>query len=216
MREPQVTFPMRELDRLKTIQAVVDGDLKPGLAAERLGLTVRQIERLVLRYRAEGPIGLISKHRNRPGNRGLKATLAGHVLGILREHYADFGPTLATEKLRTRHKVVLAKETVRQLQIASGLWIPRKLRPPKVPRQTLARGVSQHADQGARHFLGIESRTRFRLFRLECTRMPSSASRLVPWGFRLKRRSQELIAAPKQLGPGRRIIELMIEVLERD
>ena len=132
MREPQVTFPMRELDRLKTIQAVVDGDLKPGRAAERLGLTVRQIERLVLRYRAEGPIGLISKHRNRPGNRGLKPALAEHVLGILREHYADFGPTLATEKLRTRHKVVLAKETVRQLQIASGLWIPRKLRPPKV------------------------------------------------------------------------------------
>jgi hypothetical protein len=40
---------MRELDRLKCIQAVIDGDLKPGRAAERLGLTVRQIERLVLR-----------------------------------------------------------------------------------------------------------------------------------------------------------------------
>ncbi|MCA7954112.1 hypothetical protein LGM43_27955 [Burkholderia seminalis] len=37
---------MRELDRLKVIRAVVDLDLKPGRAAERLGLTVRQIERL--------------------------------------------------------------------------------------------------------------------------------------------------------------------------
>ncbi|ONO40185.1 transposase, partial [Burkholderia cenocepacia] len=37
---------MRELDRLKVIQAVVDSGLKPGRAAERLGLTVRQIERL--------------------------------------------------------------------------------------------------------------------------------------------------------------------------
>jgi Helix-turn-helix domain len=114
VRELQVTFPMRELDRLKTIQAVVDGDLKPGRAAERLGLTVRQIERLVLRYRAEGPIGLISKHRNRPGNRGLKAALAGHVLAILREQYADFGPTLAAEQLRTRDKLLTANETVRQ------------------------------------------------------------------------------------------------------
>jgi hypothetical protein len=132
VRVPQVTFPMRELDRLKAIQAVVDGDLKPGRAAERLGITVRQIERLVIRYRTEGPIGLVSRHRNRPGNRGLKAPLVEQVVGILREHYGDSGPTLAAEKLRTRHKIVLAKETVRRLQIASGMWIPRKLRPPKV------------------------------------------------------------------------------------
>ncbi|EDT39672.1 Sea27 [Burkholderia ambifaria MEX-5] len=36
---------MRELDRLKVIQAVVGMNLKPGRAAERLGLTVRQIDR---------------------------------------------------------------------------------------------------------------------------------------------------------------------------
>src|SRR5512135_103369 len=106
---------MRELDRLKTIQAVIDGDLKPGRAAERLGLSVRQIERLVLRYRSEGPIGLISRHRHRSGNRALKPSLAEHIVGILREQYPDFGPTLATEKLRDRHNLVVAKETVRQL-----------------------------------------------------------------------------------------------------
>jgi Helix-turn-helix domain len=76
VRESQVTFLMRELDRLKAIQAVVDGDLKPGRAAERLGITVRQIERLVIRYRTEGPIGLVSRHRNRPGNRGLESAWA--------------------------------------------------------------------------------------------------------------------------------------------
>jgi len=131
-REPRVNFSMQELDRLKCIQAVIDGDLKPGRAAERLRLTVRQIERLVIRYRAEGPIGLVSRHRNRPGNRSLKAPVAEHAISLMREHYADFGPTLAAEKLRTRHHVILAKETVRQLQIAAGLWIPRMMRAPKV------------------------------------------------------------------------------------
>ncbi len=48
-RTALVTLNMRELDRLKVIQAVVDLGLKPGRAAERLGLTVRQIERLVIR-----------------------------------------------------------------------------------------------------------------------------------------------------------------------
>ncbi|WP_345816681.1 hypothetical protein AAGS40_27275 (plasmid) [Paraburkholderia sp. PREW-6R] len=42
------TLNMREPDRLKVIQAVVDMGVKPGRAVERLGLTVRQVERLVI------------------------------------------------------------------------------------------------------------------------------------------------------------------------
>nr|WP_245639625.1 helix-turn-helix domain-containing protein [Paraburkholderia heleia] len=40
------TLTMRELDRLKVIQAVAETGLKPGRAAERLGITRRQVERL--------------------------------------------------------------------------------------------------------------------------------------------------------------------------
>jgi hypothetical protein len=38
-----VTVSMQELDRLKCIQAVVEGSLKPVRAAERLGMTSRQV-----------------------------------------------------------------------------------------------------------------------------------------------------------------------------
>ncbi len=77
---------------------------------------------------------------NRPSNNRLDDALADQVIKILRSTYADFEPTLATEKLRTRHGIDLAKQTVRRLQIAGGLWIPRKLRPPKIqqPRQRRA------------------------------------------------------------------------------
>jgi len=91
---------MRELDRLKVIQAVVGTGLKPGRAADRLGLTVRQIERLVIRYRESGAAGLVSRKRSRPGNRRLDDDEAQRALAIVREYYADFGPTLACEKLR--------------------------------------------------------------------------------------------------------------------
>jgi transposase len=130
---------MQELDRLKVIEAVAEGDSTPMRAAERLGLTTRQIRRLVTRYRREGPIGLVSRHRNRPSNNQLDAGLAERVVSILRESYADFGPTLAAEKLQSRHGIVIAKETVRQLQIAAGLWIPRKLRPPKIQQPRVRR-----------------------------------------------------------------------------
>ncbi len=131
-RTALVTLNMRELDRLKVIQAVVDSGLKPGRAAERLGLTVRQIERLVIRYRESGAVGLTSRKRGRPGNRRLDEELARRALTIIRERYADFGPTLACEKLSECHGIQLAKETVRRLMTDAGLWVPRRQRPPKV------------------------------------------------------------------------------------
>ncbi|MBB2979894.1 transposase [Paraburkholderia tropica] len=66
-RASQVTLNMRELDRLKLIEAVVETGLKPGRAAQRLGLTVRQIERLVIRYRESGAAGLTSRKSGRCG-----------------------------------------------------------------------------------------------------------------------------------------------------
>jgi hypothetical protein len=42
------------------------------------------------------------------------------------ERYADFGPTLACEKLREVHGLVVSVETVRGLQIELALWQPKR------------------------------------------------------------------------------------------
>ncbi|BCQ28512.1 hypothetical protein NK8_67020 (plasmid) [Caballeronia sp. NK8] len=70
------TMSMCELDRLRVIQAVAERQLKPGRAAERLGLSVRQIERLVWRYRADGAHGLVSGKRARASNHRLPDSVA--------------------------------------------------------------------------------------------------------------------------------------------
>ncbi|SEI28661.1 Transposase [Paraburkholderia hospita] len=127
-----ITMTMREVDRFKVIQAVTEARLKPGHAAERLGLGVRQVERLVRRYEAAGVAGLVSGKRGRPGNHQLPAGKAQRALALIRERYPDFGPTLACEKLRECHGIELAVETVRTLMRAAGLWIPRRERAPKV------------------------------------------------------------------------------------
>lgn len=80
-----ITISMHELDRLKTIQAVADGNMKPMIAAARLNLTTRQIQRMVRRYQNEGAIGLISRKRDRRGNRQLAPGLADLALIIIRE-----------------------------------------------------------------------------------------------------------------------------------
>jgi hypothetical protein len=131
-RTESITMSMREIDRLKVIQAVIDGNLKASTAARRLELTKRQVNRLVQRYRAAGAAGLVSRQRGQAGHRQLPSGVADLALTIVRERYPDFGPTLACEKLREVHGLVLAKETVRHLMIDAGLWIPRKQRAPSI------------------------------------------------------------------------------------
>lgn len=127
-----VTMSMRELDRLKVIEAIIEGRLKPAAAAQRLRLTTRQVHRLVLRYREDGPAGLISRRRGQPSNRQLSPGLENPAISLIRRNYSDFGPTLAQEKLVECHGLKLAKETVRRIMVDAGMWVPRKQRPPKV------------------------------------------------------------------------------------
>ncbi|WP_371333714.1 ISNCY family transposase [Klebsiella quasipneumoniae] len=125
-------FTVKEINRLKILQDVIDRNLRPGQAAEMLGITPRHCSRLLKRYRQSGPLGMNNQSRGRTGNRLLPASLTDQALNIIRERYADFGPTLAREKLAENHGIVLGKETLRRLMIKTGLWVPRKQRAPKI------------------------------------------------------------------------------------
>jgi hypothetical protein len=48
----------------------------------------------------------------------------------VRERYADFGPTLAAEKLAAVHGCTISRETLRGWMIAAGLWLDRRHRLP--------------------------------------------------------------------------------------
>ena len=63
------------------------------------------------------------------------------AVAIIKERYADFGPTFACEKLSQCHGLTLSKETVHHQMTDPGLWIPRKQRPPKIhqPRNRRSR-----------------------------------------------------------------------------
>jgi hypothetical protein len=96
----------------------------------------RQVFRLAKAFGQRGPGALASRRRGKPSNRSYPAVLRTEVIGIIRERYADFGPTLAGEKLTELHGIELARETIRQWMMAAGLWKDRgqRLKPVHQPR----------------------------------------------------------------------------------
>lgn len=111
----------KERVRLGVLAQVKTGKLSVTSAAEVMGMSVRQARRVWKRYQANGDEGLVHRLRGRAGNRGLKASAKQAVLALYRERYADFGPTLAAEKLSEQgHEI--DHETLRRLLLKEGLW----------------------------------------------------------------------------------------------
>ena len=123
-----VLMSKAELSRVDTLARVDRGELPVAGAASLLGLSPRQVFRLLARFRAEGASGLASRRRGRPSNRRLPTSVREAALAVVRERYADFGPTLAAEKLAELHDIRLSRETLRQWMAEAGLWVPRKAR----------------------------------------------------------------------------------------
>ena len=118
----------KEINRLEVIQKVKDKRMSQKEAGTILHLGVRQIKRLLKTYKQQGAVGLISKHRGRPGNHCLEEAVKRKALDALQSKYKGFGPTLAHEKLVEKEKLKLSVESVRQLMIAEDLWKPRKVK----------------------------------------------------------------------------------------
>ena len=117
---------MREVDRVEVIREVLGRRLGQGEASERRGICVRQVKRLVRRYREEGARGLRSRRRGRRASNGIAPELRREILGVVRERYEDFAPTLAWEKLTEVHGYGVSVETLRKWMVTEGLWRSKK------------------------------------------------------------------------------------------
>jgi transposase len=130
----RIEMSQRERDRLKVLHTVIDGKRSQAEAARLLRLSIRQVRRLQRRLQAQGDSALVHGLRGRPSNRRLDPKTKQRVLRVYRKDFADFGPTLASEKLAERGLVV-SPDTLRRWLLAEGLWQRRRRRDPHRSRR---------------------------------------------------------------------------------
>jgi transposase len=117
----------KEVNRLEVMQRVDEKRMRQRAAAELLGVSERQVKRLLRRYRRQGASGLVSKRRGKPSNNQLAEATRRKVLDLLKSKYKGFGPTLTSEKL-VEVEGGISDESVRQLMLAEGMWKAKKAR----------------------------------------------------------------------------------------
>jgi transposase len=123
-----LTMSKEELSRLEVMEQLQEKRMGQRTAAEVLGLSVRQVKRLLCAYRREGAAGLVSKQRGKPSHHQTAPETVRAALDLLKGRYADFGPTLAHEKLVERDGMELCLGSVRKIMIEEGLWKAKRAR----------------------------------------------------------------------------------------
>lgn len=103
MKAEMILMSRKEQDRSEVIRLYVEGHNKKKEAARRIGVSMRQVHNLVWECRKHGASGLIHGNRGRESNRKIREEVKQSALALVREHYRDFGPTLAWVKLVEHH-----------------------------------------------------------------------------------------------------------------
>src|ERR1700737_154287 len=120
-----VVMSQRELNRLDVLARPDSDRLTARAAAELMAITPRQTYRLLRRYRDGGASALANQRRGCPSNNRLPDVVRDHAIALVRERYADFGPTFAAEKLAERHDLKVSRETLRSWMRQAGIWMSR-------------------------------------------------------------------------------------------
>jgi transposase len=128
MAKDIIAMSLREIDRFRIVQGVMQRDLTQIKAAEVLGITDRHIRRLVRRVRDEGARGIVHRSRGRASPHRMLKDFEERIVEVVEERYAGFGPTLAAEKLFERDGIRISKEKLRQIMMVHGLWQKKRRR----------------------------------------------------------------------------------------
>src|SRR5213083_1398400 len=127
MQEGHLLMTQADRDRLVTLKKAKKKLITQREAAEELGLSTRQVKRLLYALKKRGDKAVVHGLRGKPSNRKIEERIEQKAVKILSlPVYQGFGPTLAAEYLDKKHGIEASKETVRQWMIRGKLWLVKK------------------------------------------------------------------------------------------
>jgi len=117
-----IQMSAKEVDRWYMVKQAMEKKMRQAVIAEALGMTERQVRRLVARGRKEGKGGMRHVLKGRVSAKRIGAEERKAVAGVIQERYGDFGPTLAQEHLEKGGTAAWSVSTVRRVMMEEKIW----------------------------------------------------------------------------------------------
>ena len=108
------------------VEKAIKGEITQKAAAVAFGVTERQMQRYVMRFRMLGPAGLLRKKSGKPAHNAIPAEIKSKILSVVTSKLTGYRATLVTEHLREFEGVNISKETTRRIMVDNGIYTPGK------------------------------------------------------------------------------------------
>jgi transposase len=123
-----VLLTMKDEKRLLVVQRVMDGTMDVAEGSRVLGLSERQMYRLMARVRERGVSGVLHRNRGNQSARKYDEGVRAKVLEWVGEKYKDVNDTHLSQLLKEREGVEIGRESLRKLLRGSSIAPKRKRR----------------------------------------------------------------------------------------
>lgn len=148
-----ITLDTGAQQRLLVLTHVMAGELSREEATEVLRLSVRQVQRLLQRYRHEGAAALVHGNRGRrPVNRITEAVRA-RIVELAQTSYGGFNAVHFAETLAAEEGLTVCARSIRRILAAAGIAPARTRRPRRhrTRRERMPRAGMLVQVDGSRH-----------------------------------------------------------------
>ena len=99
------TLSKKEEEKYNVIQKVVSREYTKQKAVEELGIGIRQINRLIIKFKNEGKEGFIHKTKGKESKRKISAELREEIVNLYITEYFDYNFTHFYEEIQEKYSI---------------------------------------------------------------------------------------------------------------
>lgn len=95
----------KEIEKLNTIKKVLVGECTKKEASNSLGLTIRQIDRLLNKFKNEGEKGFVHKNRGKESKKKVSSEIKKEIVDLYITEYFDYNFTHFFEEIQEKYNI---------------------------------------------------------------------------------------------------------------
>ena len=127
----KVELRMNELEKYEVIKELVDHNGNKNRASKKLGISIRQVNRLIIIYKEKGKSGFIHGNRGRIPSKALDKSISEDIILLYKSKYQEFNFTHFKEYLEEEENIKVSYKFIYNTLTNAGILSPKARRKTK-------------------------------------------------------------------------------------
>ena len=127
----KVELRMNELEKYEIIKELVDHSGNKNRASKKLGISIRQVNRLIIIYKEKGKSGFIHGNRGRIPSKALDKSISEDIILLYKSKYQEFNFTHFKEYLEEEENIKVSYKFIYNTLTNAGILSPKARRKTK-------------------------------------------------------------------------------------